>query len=139
MAGVHLTDVPSLDYQAHLFEERTLTSVTANTRADGRDLLALASAIPLAPEVTSYPFDAVDRALADLAADRVVGTAVIQVRPSQSVSRVRSSARRVSTSAAARGDATWKLAPIGVGPMLMARSAGPSTANASSSVTSSPR
>ena len=63
----------------HLFEERTLTSVTANTRADGRDLLALASAIPLAPEVTSYPFDAVDRALADLAADRVVGTAVIQV------------------------------------------------------------
>ena len=79
MAGVHLTDVPSLDYQAHLFEERTLTSVTANTRADGRDLLALASAIPLAPEVTSYPFDAVDRALADLAADRVVGTAVIQV------------------------------------------------------------
>ena len=79
VAGVHLTDVPSLDYQAHLFEERTLTSVTANTRADGRDLLALASAIPLAPEVTSYPFDAVDRALADLAADRVVGTAVIQV------------------------------------------------------------
>jgi len=81
VAGVHLTDVPSLDYQAHLFEERTLTSVTANTRADGRDLLALASAIPLAPEVTSYPFDAVDRALADLSADRVVGTAVIEVSP----------------------------------------------------------
>jgi alcohol dehydrogenase, propanol-preferring len=81
VAGVHLTDVPALDYQAHLFEERTLTSVTANTRADGRALLALASTIPLAPEVTTYPFEAVDRALADLAADRVVGTAVINLRP----------------------------------------------------------
>jgi propanol-preferring alcohol dehydrogenase len=81
IAGVHLTDVPVLDYEAHLFEERTLTSVTANTRGDGRELLALASAIPLAPEVTTYRFDAVDRALDDLAADRVVGTAVITVRP----------------------------------------------------------
>ena len=81
IAGVHLTDVPVLDYQAHLFEERALTSVTANTRADGRELLALASAIPLAPEVTSYGFDAVDRALEDLAADRVVGTAVVTVTP----------------------------------------------------------
>jgi alcohol dehydrogenase, propanol-preferring len=35
VAGIHLTDVPSLDYAKHLFRERTLTSVTANTRADG--------------------------------------------------------------------------------------------------------
>jgi propanol-preferring alcohol dehydrogenase len=81
IAGVHLTDVPRLVYQDHLFEERTLTSVTANTRADGRALLDLASTIPLAPEVTSYRFEDVDTALADLAADRVVGTAVIAIRP----------------------------------------------------------
>jgi propanol-preferring alcohol dehydrogenase len=81
IAGVHLTDVPVLDYQAHLFEERALTSVTANTRADGRELLALASVIPLAPEVTTYGFDAVDKALDDLAADRVVGTAVVTITP----------------------------------------------------------
>jgi propanol-preferring alcohol dehydrogenase len=79
IAGVHLTDVPVLDYQAHLFEERTLTSVTANTRDDGRELLALASAIPLLPEVRTYRFDAVDRALDDLAADRVIGTAVVAI------------------------------------------------------------
>ena len=35
VAGVHLSDIPSLNYQADLFQERTLTSVTANTRADG--------------------------------------------------------------------------------------------------------
>jgi propanol-preferring alcohol dehydrogenase len=81
IAGVHLSDVPVLDYQAHLFQERTLTSVTANTRADGLQLLALASAIPLEPEVTTYGFEAADRALDDLAGDRVVGTAVITVRP----------------------------------------------------------
>jgi propanol-preferring alcohol dehydrogenase len=81
IAGVHLSDVPVLDYQAHLFQERTLTSVTANTRADGRELLALASAIPLEPEVTTYGFDAADRALDDLANDRVVGTAVLTVGP----------------------------------------------------------
>ena len=43
-------------------------------------LLHLAEEIPLRPEVTTYPFDAVDRALDDLAADRVVGTAVLAVQ-----------------------------------------------------------
>jgi propanol-preferring alcohol dehydrogenase len=80
VAGVHLTDVPQLVYEDHLFEERTLTSVTANTRGDGAALLALAEEVPLRPEVTTYPFDAVDTALDDLAADRVVGTAVVSLR-----------------------------------------------------------
>ena len=136
VAGVHLTDVPPLVYEDHLFEERSLTSVTANTRGDGAALLALAEEVPLRPEVTTYPFDAVDTALDDLAADRVGrdggGLA-------QAVRRARSSASRPSTSAAARGEATWNAAPVGVGPMLMARSSWPSTAKASSSVTSSPR
>jgi alcohol dehydrogenase, propanol-preferring len=80
IAGVHLSDVPRLVYADHLFEERTITSVTANTRVDGAELLRLAAEIPIRPEVTTYPFDAVDRALVDLAEDRLVGTAVIAVR-----------------------------------------------------------
>ena len=97
--------MPSLSYGDHLFEERTLTSVTANTRSDGEELLGLAETIPLRPEVTVYPFDAVDRALADLAADRVVGTAVVAVSPVSQ--RARASASWARTSAAARGEATW--------------------------------
>ena len=31
IAGIHLSDVPTLNYQNHLFQERTLRSVTANT------------------------------------------------------------------------------------------------------------
>jgi propanol-preferring alcohol dehydrogenase len=48
VAGIHLSAIPPLDYQRHLFQERELRSVTANTRADGRALLALASEVPLA-------------------------------------------------------------------------------------------
>lgn len=79
IAGIHLSDIPALDYQRDLFQERQVRSVTANTRADGEEFLRIAAEIPLRPEVTVYPFDRVDRALEDLAADRVDGAAVIQV------------------------------------------------------------
>jgi propanol-preferring alcohol dehydrogenase len=77
VAGIHLSAVPPLDYQRHLFQERTLRSVTANTRADGRELLAHAAAHRLRVTTTPYPLDRADRALADLAGDRVTGVAVL--------------------------------------------------------------
>ncbi|GAB3828693.1 zinc-dependent alcohol dehydrogenase family protein [Dactylosporangium cerinum] len=77
VAGIHLTDIPPLRYADHLFQERTLRSVTANTRQDGHDFLAFAQDHPLRVTVTPYPLSGVDRALADLAADRVEGAAVM--------------------------------------------------------------
>jgi propanol-preferring alcohol dehydrogenase len=77
IAGIHLTDVPPLVYEDHLFQERQVRSVTANTRADGEELLALAGRLRLDVVTTRYPLDAADRALADLAADRVTGAAVL--------------------------------------------------------------
>ena len=79
VAGIHLSDVPALDYQRHLFRERTLTSVTANTRRDGEELLALAAALGIRPRTTVYPFDEADRALDDLANGELVGAAVLEV------------------------------------------------------------
>jgi propanol-preferring alcohol dehydrogenase len=79
VAGIHLSDIPVLDYQRHLFRERTLTSVTANTRRDGEELLALAAALDIRPTVTVYPFEAADRALDDLARGDLVGAAVLEV------------------------------------------------------------
>jgi alcohol dehydrogenase, propanol-preferring len=79
VAGIHLSDVPVLDYQEHLFRERTLTTVTANTRADGEELLRLAGALRIRSRVTPYPFDAVDQALDDLAAGAFAGAAVVRV------------------------------------------------------------
>ncbi len=77
IAGIHLTDIPSLNYQRHLFQERSLRSVTANTRADGREFLAFAAEHPLRVSTTPYPLAKADQALADLAADRVNGAAVL--------------------------------------------------------------
>jgi propanol-preferring alcohol dehydrogenase len=77
IAGIHLTDVPPLNYQRHLFQERTVRSTTANTRADGREFLDIAARHRLQVTTTPYPLDAADRALADLAADRVHGAAVL--------------------------------------------------------------
>lgn len=79
VAGIHLSDIPALDYQRHLFQERVLRSVTANTRRDGRELLELAGAIPLQVTTDPRPFEEADRALADLAGDRVHGAAVLRM------------------------------------------------------------
>ena len=77
MAGIHLTDIPPLSYAEHLFQERSLRSVTANTRADARGFLAFAAAHPLRIVNTSYAMSEADRALADLSEDRVDGAAVL--------------------------------------------------------------
>lgn len=77
VAGIHLSDIPSLHYAEHLFQERRLCSVTANTRGDGREFLDLAQRYRLRVSVTGYPLAEADRALADLAADRVNGAAVL--------------------------------------------------------------
>ncbi|HEY8482794.1 MAG TPA: zinc-dependent alcohol dehydrogenase family protein [Spirillospora sp.] len=77
IAGIHLSDIPSLNYQRHLFQEREVRSVTANTRADGEEFLTLAARLNVAVETRPYGLDEADRALADLAADRFTGAAVL--------------------------------------------------------------
>ncbi|MFC0432038.1 zinc-binding alcohol dehydrogenase family protein [Kutzneria buriramensis] len=77
VAGIHLSDIPVLNYQRHLFQERQLRSVTANTRQDGADFMAFAAQHRLHVTTTPYPLDQADRALTDLAGDRVDGAAVL--------------------------------------------------------------
>ena len=83
IAGIHLTDIPSLRYADHLFQERQIRSVTANTRRDGEDFLALADSIDLRVETVRYPLEQADAALRDLAHDRFTGAAVIAVSDSR--------------------------------------------------------
>ncbi len=84
VAGVYLSDVPHLTYEEELFYEKELVSVAANTRVDGEELLAVADRVGLQVRITRYPFEAADRALDDLAADRYDGAAVLEVQPSNS-------------------------------------------------------
>jgi propanol-preferring alcohol dehydrogenase len=79
VAGIHLTDIPSLSYQRHLFFERDLRSVTANTRADGANFLSLATQMTLRVATAVHAFEEAQVALQDLAAGRVTGAAVIRV------------------------------------------------------------
>ena len=77
IAGIYLSDIPALNYERDLFQERTVRSVTSNTRADGRALLDFAASHRLAVSVTPYPMADAGTALADLAAGRVNGAAVL--------------------------------------------------------------
>ena len=79
VAGIHLSDVPGLDYQRHLFHERTLTSVESNTRADGEEFLALAARLGLRPTTHEYRLDQAADALAYLDAGDVRGAGVLRV------------------------------------------------------------
>ncbi|AFR28849.1 zinc-dependent alcohol dehydrogenase family protein [Arthrobacter sp. Rue61a] len=79
VAGIHLSDIPSMSYADELFYEKQVRSVTANTRGDGTELLALAADMPLIPTTTAYAFAAADQALDDLANDRITGAAVLRI------------------------------------------------------------
>jgi alcohol dehydrogenase, propanol-preferring len=67
--------------KAYVFYERDIHSVTCNTRADGRELLAEAAAIPIRPHTSVYPLADANRAIQDLKADRISGTGVLSVWP----------------------------------------------------------
>jgi alcohol dehydrogenase, propanol-preferring len=77
IAGIYLTEIPALDYAAHLFQERTVRSVTSNTRGDAEEFLGLAGRLRLRVTVIPYSLGQADRALSDLAAGRVSGAAVL--------------------------------------------------------------
>ncbi|HEX5018225.1 MAG TPA: zinc-dependent alcohol dehydrogenase family protein [Actinomycetes bacterium] len=79
IAGIHLTDIPSLNYQQHVFGERVLRSVTANTRKDGEEFLRIAASMDLDVRHQPYGFEQADAALTDLANDRVDGAAVLRM------------------------------------------------------------
>jgi propanol-preferring alcohol dehydrogenase len=80
-AGIYLTDVPRIDYARELFWEKTLTSVTANTRADGDELLRVAAEIPLRPRTTHFALEQANRALQQLKHDAIEGSGVLEVKP----------------------------------------------------------
>ncbi|MCP3982550.1 MAG: zinc-dependent alcohol dehydrogenase family protein [bacterium] len=80
LAGIHMSDIPALDYERHLFHEKSLRSVEANTREDGRALLEEAARVPLRPEVTTYPLERANDALIDLKHGRIDGSAILRVQ-----------------------------------------------------------
>jgi propanol-preferring alcohol dehydrogenase len=79
IAGIYLTDIPSLNYEKDLFQERQLRSVTSNTRQDAREFLAFAGEHKLSVTTHPYPLDKADQALSDLKHGRFDGAAVLEI------------------------------------------------------------
>jgi propanol-preferring alcohol dehydrogenase len=77
IAGIWLSDIPRLNYADQLFQERQVRSVTANTRRDGEEFLALAARFGIRPTTVAYPMASAPTALADLAHGRFSGAAVL--------------------------------------------------------------
>lgn len=77
LAGIHMSPIPSLDYDRDVFGERVIRSVTANTRQDGIDLLREAAAIPIRPHTIRFPLEEANRALQALKAGSFQGAAVL--------------------------------------------------------------
>ena len=79
LAGIHMTPIPALDYERHLFHERRLQSVESNTRTDGRELLETAAAIPIRPQVTRFPLSEANEALIALERGEIDGSGVLVI------------------------------------------------------------
>jgi len=79
LAGIHMSPIPSLDYDHDLFGERTIRSVTANTKQDGLDLLREAAAIPIRPHTQRFVLQDANAALQALKAGTIKGAAVLRI------------------------------------------------------------
>jgi alcohol dehydrogenase, propanol-preferring len=74
--GIHMSDIPSFPYRL-LWEERHIVSVANLTRADAREFLGAAPQAGVRTQVTRYPLEQANAALADLRAGRLEGAAVL--------------------------------------------------------------
>jgi propanol-preferring alcohol dehydrogenase len=75
--AIHLDRIPQFDYDSLLWGERQMRSVANMTRADARDFLQIASEIKLRPQVTAFPLDQANEALAAVKSDAINGAAVL--------------------------------------------------------------
>jgi propanol-preferring alcohol dehydrogenase len=74
--AIHLDRIPQMDY-SDLWWERSIRSVANVTRADARDYLALAAAIPVTTAIEEHPLADANRALQRIATGEVDGAAVV--------------------------------------------------------------
>lgn len=79
IAGIHMSDIPSMNYEECLFHEHNLVSVESNTREDGREFLKLAEEIPIHPHTSVYPLEAANDVLLRLKQNAIQGTAVLSI------------------------------------------------------------
>jgi propanol-preferring alcohol dehydrogenase len=79
LAGIHMSTIPAFDYSL-LWGERSLRSVANMTRRDADEFMTIAAAAGVRTSFERFPLEAANDALAAVAADRVRGAAVLEMR-----------------------------------------------------------
>lgn len=74
--GIHMSDIPAFPYEL-LWHERRIESVANLTRSDGEEFINLARGVLVKTEITNYPLENVNEALADMRAGKIHGSAVV--------------------------------------------------------------
>ncbi|HKF23388.1 MAG TPA: zinc-dependent alcohol dehydrogenase family protein [Candidatus Angelobacter sp.] len=78
LGGIHMSDIPSFAYPL-LYQERSIQSVTNNTRQDGHDFMRVAAEIPVRTQVQIFPLEQANQALNALKHDGIRGAAVLKI------------------------------------------------------------
>jgi propanol-preferring alcohol dehydrogenase len=79
LAGIYITPIPEMDYEKHLYHERTVRSVANATRKDGEELLDLAAEIPIETTTTSFPLNDANRVLQLLKDSKIDGGGLLKI------------------------------------------------------------
>jgi propanol-preferring alcohol dehydrogenase len=77
LAGIYMTQIPLLDYERHLYYEKNVRSVTANTREDGVELVTLAKEIPIRTHTETFGLDQANEALRRMKEGEIEGAGVL--------------------------------------------------------------
>jgi len=77
LAGIHMSPVPEMEYEKHLYYERYIRSVTASTRLDGEELLKMAPEIPIRTQTQTFSLDEANLALTLLKEGKINGAGVL--------------------------------------------------------------
>jgi len=81
LAGVTMTPIPEIDYDALLYWERGIRSVANFTRQDARELLEIAAEIPIHSTTTPFSLEDANEALLAVKHSEIDGTAVLLMDP----------------------------------------------------------
>lgn len=79
LAGIYMTPIPEMDYQEHLYYEKTIRSVANSTRKDADDILSLAAEIPIRTEVQAFALEEANRSLLLLKQGKIQGAGVLRI------------------------------------------------------------
>lgn len=79
LAGIYMSPIPEINYEAELYYEKCLKSVANATRQDGAEFLKMAADIPVRTEVRIYPLEEANRALHEVKHSLVNGAAVLKI------------------------------------------------------------